>query len=322
MANFSFNLQQYRMGSGMTQEQLAEKMGVSRQTVSKWESGASYPEMEKLIALCGLFDCTLDALVRGELPQSVPEEPMEQAVQTVDIRTAYERAMTRTSWGIAAGVMILIASVSVNLFISASGAREAWAIVAMFLTVAAGLGIVIVNGYRRGQFRRRHPQLPELYSEAEREGGSRWFPFGIGGGVALILVGICVVVLGEEIPAPPGFNADFFTGVFLIFVSLGVGVLVFNGLKKDQYNIAKYNRENEEDPDIPAPDAGSARIKRKNQIVGGICGVVMMTATIVFLIVGFTSQLWAAAGIIYPVGGILCGIISVIANIFDHKKGE
>lgn len=100
MANFPFNLQQYRMGSGMTQEQLAEKMGVSRQTVSKWESGASYPEMEKLIALCGLFDCTLDALVRGELPQSVPEEPMEQqAVQTVDIRTAYERVMTRTSWG-------------------------------------------------------------------------------------------------------------------------------------------------------------------------------------------------------------------------------
>lgn len=322
MANFSFNLQQRRMDSGMTQEQLAEKMGVSRQTVSKWESGASYPEMEKLIALCGLFDCTLDALVRGELPQSVPEEPVKQVVQPVDIRPAYERVMTRTSWGIAAGVMILIASVSVNLFISASGAREAWATVTMFLIVAAGIGVVIVNGYRRGQFRRRHPQLPELYSEAEREGGARWFPFGIGCGVALILVGLCVVVLGEEIPAPSGFNTEFFAGVFLFFVSLGVGVLVLNGLKKDQYNIAKYNRENVEDPDIPAPDAVSARTKRKNQIVGGICGVVMMTATIVFLIVGFTSQLWATAGIIYPVGGILCGIISVIANIFDHQKGE
>lgn len=319
MANFSFNLQQYRMDSGMTQEQLAEKMGVSRQTVSKWESGASYPEMEKLIALCSLFDCTLDALVRGDLPQNVPEEPV---VQPADIRPAYERVMTRTSWGIAAGVMMLIASVAVNLFISSAGAREAWATVAMFLTVAAGIGVLIGNGSRRGRFRRRHPQLPELYSEAEREGGARWFPFGIGCGVALILVGLCVVVLGEEIPAPPGFNTDFFAGVFLVFVSLGVGVLVFNGLKKDQYNIAKYNRENEEDPDIPAPDAVSARTKRKNQIVGGLCAVVMMTATIAFLIVGFTSQLWAAAWIVYPVGGILCGIISVIANIFDHQKGE
>lgn len=319
MENFSFNLQQYRMDSGMTQEQLAEKMGVSRQTVSKWESGASYPEMEKLIALCSLFDCTLDALVRGDLPQNVPEEPV---VQPADIRPAYERVMTRTSWGIAAGVMMLIASVAVNLFISSAGAREAWATVAMFLTVAAGIGVLIGNGSRRGRFRRRHPQLPELYSEAEREGGARWFPFGIGCGVALILVGLCVVVLGEEIPAPPGFNTDFFAGVFLVFVSLGVGVLVFNGLKKDQYNIDKYNRENEEDPDIPAPDAVSARTKRKNQIVGGLCAVVMMTATIAFLIVGFTSQLWAAAWIVYPVGGILCGIISVIANIFDHQKGE
>ena len=322
MANFPYNLQQLRMDSGMTQEQLAEKMSVSRQTVSKWESGASYPEMEKLIALCGLFDCTLDALVRGDLPKNVPEEPVEQAVQPADIRPAYERVMTRTSWGIAAGVMMLIASVAVNLFISAAGAREAWATVAMFLTVAAGIGVLIGNGSRRGRFRRRHPQLPELYSEAEREGRTRWFPFGIVCGVALILAGLCMAVLGEEFPAPPGFNPEFYDGVFLFFTSLGVGVLVFNGLKKDQYNIAKYNRENEEDPDIPAPDAVSARTKRKNQIVGGVCAVVMMTATIVFLIVGFTSQLWAAAGIIYPVGGILCGIISVIANIFDHQKGE
>lgn len=41
MANFSTNLQYRRMDSGMTQEHLAEKMGVSRQTVSKWESGGS-----------------------------------------------------------------------------------------------------------------------------------------------------------------------------------------------------------------------------------------------------------------------------------------
>lgn len=42
MANFPYNLQQLRMDSGMTQEQLAEKMSVSRQTVSKWESGVSH----------------------------------------------------------------------------------------------------------------------------------------------------------------------------------------------------------------------------------------------------------------------------------------
>lgn len=48
----------------MTQEELAEKMGVSRQTVSKWEMDAAFPEMEKAIALCALFSCSLDALIR------------------------------------------------------------------------------------------------------------------------------------------------------------------------------------------------------------------------------------------------------------------
>lgn len=216
--------------------------------------------------------------------------------------------------------MILIASVSVNLFISASGAREAWAIVAMFLTVAAGIGIVIVNGYRRGQFRRRHPQLPELYSEAEREGGSRWFPFGICGGVALILVGICVVVLGEEIPAPPGFNADFSLGCF-DFVSLGVGVLVFNGLKRISTTSPSITGKMKRIRISPRRMQGAPEPNGKSDCRWDLrrCHDDRHHC---LLIVGFTSQLWAAAGIIYPVGGILCGIISVIANIFDHKKGE
>ncbi len=63
--SFGQNLQFLRkMYHGMTQEELAEKMGVSRQTVSKWELDAAYPEMEKVIELCKLFSCSMDQLVR------------------------------------------------------------------------------------------------------------------------------------------------------------------------------------------------------------------------------------------------------------------
>lgn len=65
---FSANLQYMRkIHHSMTQDQLAEKMGVSRQTVSKWESGEAYPEMEKLIRLCDLFSCSMDALMRENM---------------------------------------------------------------------------------------------------------------------------------------------------------------------------------------------------------------------------------------------------------------
>ncbi|MHC1787398.1 MAG: helix-turn-helix transcriptional regulator [Christensenellales bacterium] len=65
---FGQNLQYLRsMRSGMTQEDLAERMGVSRQTISKWETGEALPEIDKAMAVCGLFSCTLDALFREDM---------------------------------------------------------------------------------------------------------------------------------------------------------------------------------------------------------------------------------------------------------------
>ena len=62
------NLSYLRKTNGnMTQEKLAEKMGVSRQTVSKWESGEAYPEIPKLMDLCEVFSCKLDDLLRQDM---------------------------------------------------------------------------------------------------------------------------------------------------------------------------------------------------------------------------------------------------------------
>ena len=56
-----------RLSLNMTQEDLAEKLGVSRQTVSKWELDAAQPEMDKAIELCNIFNCSLDHLFREEM---------------------------------------------------------------------------------------------------------------------------------------------------------------------------------------------------------------------------------------------------------------
>lgn len=66
--SFGKNLQFLRnLSNGMTQEELAEKMQVSRQTVSKWELDAAYPEMGKVLELCKLFSCSMDDLIRGDM---------------------------------------------------------------------------------------------------------------------------------------------------------------------------------------------------------------------------------------------------------------
>ena len=72
--SFRENLQHMRAAHNMTQEQLAMLLGVSRQSVTKWESEKSYPEMDKLLRMCQIFDCTLDELVQGDLTGR-PVEP-------------------------------------------------------------------------------------------------------------------------------------------------------------------------------------------------------------------------------------------------------
>ena len=66
--SFGKNLQFLRhLRENMTQEDLAEKMNISRQTISKWELDAAQPEMDKAIELCRLFNCSLDNLFRDDM---------------------------------------------------------------------------------------------------------------------------------------------------------------------------------------------------------------------------------------------------------------
>lgn len=65
--NFSKQLKKYRKLNGFNQEDLAEKIYVTRQTISKWENDKTYPDIHNLIALSILFDVSLDELVKGDV---------------------------------------------------------------------------------------------------------------------------------------------------------------------------------------------------------------------------------------------------------------
>ena len=72
---FNNRLYQLRKQKGFSQEELANRLNVSRQTVSKWEVGDSTPDMEKLVAISDLFDVSLDMLIMGKeapAPEAAP----------------------------------------------------------------------------------------------------------------------------------------------------------------------------------------------------------------------------------------------------------
>lgn len=71
---FGEKISKFRRESGYTQEQLAEILGVSRQSISKWESDLAYPETEKLIRMSDLFSCSMDYLLKEDVTEKkVPE---------------------------------------------------------------------------------------------------------------------------------------------------------------------------------------------------------------------------------------------------------
>lgn len=77
--NFAEKLIILRRKQGMSQEQLADRLGVTRQSVSKWESGASVPELAKLVAISEMFEVSMDYLVKDYIEdvtygQAVPEK--------------------------------------------------------------------------------------------------------------------------------------------------------------------------------------------------------------------------------------------------------
>ena len=156
----------------------------------------------------------------------------------------------------------------------------------------------------------------------------RKLPFLIAGATALILVGLvaAVAMTGEDGYAPEGFTAEtweYLAGaVFMSAVAAAVGIYVCTGMLSAKYDVKGYNRECRED-DLPGAEPESEGEKSENRkkserISSAVCGVIMMIATIVYLLLGFLKNLWHPGWVCFVAGGIFCGIVNVIVNAVYH----
>lgn len=124
---FNNRLYQLRKQKGFSQEELANRLNVSRQTVSKWEVGDSTPDMEKLVAISDLFDVSLDMLIMGKdapAPEAAPAKSelvdvINQKVLTPDNKKKAKSALKTA--GIIAGIILLIDFISAIIFFALNG---------------------------------------------------------------------------------------------------------------------------------------------------------------------------------------------------------
>lgn len=146
----SERIYQLRRGSGLSQEQLAERVGVSRQTVSKWETGLSTPELEKLRALCDCFHVTLDELVADEPPMaagSPADTPQRSAASGgASARVGVFLCLTGAVCLLLAGIAALVrpdAAEQLNASSAVTLNGSGILLLACVLVMAAGLALIL-----------------------------------------------------------------------------------------------------------------------------------------------------------------------------------
>lgn len=299
---FGENLQFYRKRNNITQEQLAEQMNVSRQTISKWESENSYPEMDKLLQLCDLFGCTMDLLLRGDVQENLQEDT-----------AGYDRHMNRFSVKIVAGIGIIFAAVT-SWLVGDAFQRPDYLVNSLFLLIAMiGILVLIEGGMQHSRFVKKHPQIKPFYKEEELEIAENRFRVRIITGIGILFAGILFTTVSDGFPVLTKYGREIYTSISMLFFGVGICLLVYAGMQKSKYDV-------EEDNDAEEDNKENSPVEsRKDQLAAVWCGCIMIIATILYMIAGFGYHMWDKCWIVYPVGGMLCGIVTLILNGIYEK---
>lgn len=342
--SFRDNLQHLRASRNMTQEQLAMLLGVSRQSVTKWEAEKSYPEMDKLLKLCQIFECSLDDLVQGDLTGRAPApEAAVPAGPPTDV-CGYDEHQRMMAWKVPTGVAAILAGIAIGFFFEGAanlmpmGARDGLFVLIVLAGILAGLAFLIPAGMDHAAFQRAHPYVEDFYTDDDRTRARKSFSAGLIAGIALIFVGIgFLLALGENRALEN--MALFF---LMLFIALGVWNIIHYGMLLGRTNVDEYNRSVAEDlevEDIVNAELDDARrealltSKHKNEKIGAVCGAIMIVSTIVGLVLLFapvltspdpssfepegTSAMWFWMA--WVVGGLMCGVASVLMEAFGKE---
>lgn len=277
--DFSQNLIFLRKEKNMTQEELAEALAVSRQSVSKWESGSAFPEMEKLLQICELFSVDLDSLMRG----NVKDLSQKDAV-------FYNSHMNQFTLAICSGVFTVLFGVFLLLLLPGLKIDETWSVMLFMFCITVAACIFIISGLRHADFLKRHPKIQPFYKTEEIEAFERKFPYFMVIPTAMILLGIIYIIAFAKQPVPQAFSQEtwesFYTSFFLLIIAFAVPLYIYGGMQKDKYDIDAYNKEN-------APSEEKQREDKWS-------GIIMLSATALFCLPVLFTNFGISPGWSFP----------------------
>lgn len=324
-----------RKKAGLSQEELAEKMGVSRQAVSKWESAQSVPDIGKILQLSRIFDVSTDYLLKDEIEEKnsreypAPEKKgnlTESSMRRVSKEEAvrFLEVKEETSKKIADAVFLCI--LSPVCLIILGGLSEygrhmkvsenfagAVGIIVLMALVAVAVAMFISSGGRTRAYTYIGEEtfeteygVEEMARTLQREFEGTYTQGNIKGAVICILAAVPVVA--------SSFFADKFellavVMVVVTMITAGIGVRKFIKVGIIWASFEKLLQEGE-----------YTRAKKKGSLSGIISSIYWIVTTAVFLCYSFVTDNWEKSWIIWPVAGVLYGAVAVVCKMIENKE--
>ena len=310
-----------RKKAGWSQEELAEKLGVSRQSVSKWEGAQSIPDMNKILQLSDLFGVSTDYLLKDDMevsePVTAPEDADTEGATFVSMEeaNAFLSYKAESAPRIALGVLLCILSPITLILLC--GAQESGrlpltemqaamiGLIVLILMVAGAVLLFVLNGMRGNKFEYLEKDaLDTAYGVSgmvrermQREEGDHTRSVALG-------VVLCVLAVIPLFALLLWRGEDDFYGVLgvaatMTLAGIGVYILLKAAIPWEAYRML-----------LEEGDYTRAR-KRNNRQYGGAYWSIVTAA---YLAVSFITRRWDMTWIIWPVAAVLYGVVGEIGK--------
>lgn len=317
-----------RKKNGWSQEDLAMKLGISRQSVSKWESTASIPDLDKLIKLSEIFGVSTDYLLKDEMEEAPAEIAADEhygekeIVHEVSLEEANQYMALTASEAIRVAAAVSVCIISPILLILLGGFSEygskygsVWitedaaggiGIIALLLMIAGPVAIFITNGMKLSKYEfleNEHISLQYGIAgivEKKKEDFEPTYRKCIVSGTLLCIMSI-IPLFAAAIFDASDMVYIYCVAALLFIVAIGVFMFVWSGSVWESYQ--KLLEEGDY----------SVQKKLENKKDDRLAQVYWCTITAIYLGISFLTTKWGITWIIWPCAGVFYAAVRGIA---------
>lgn len=317
-----------RKKNGWSQEELADRMNVSRQAVSKWESAQTIPDLEKVLQLGRLFGVTTDYLLKDEIEnEEFTDNEQVSGIKrvTIDEANTYLTHRKWASWRIALATFLCILSPIALIVLGGAaeltdlGVTDVVAGVvglgALFAFVLCAVPIFIYCGFKNEPY-----EFLERDTHFQLEYGVRGFveekrKFFRNTYIKCNIFATCICVFSPIPLIVSAFMNNVFLCVIMLAITMiiaGIGGAIFIVVGVQNASMQKLLQEGDFTP----------KAKKRNAVTESVGAAYWSILTILYLAWSFLSNAWHITWLIYAAGGVLFPIVIAVCNAFADKKNK